>query len=162
MAFQREAARRPRVDWIGLRPKSGEPMRIVDSVVAIAGRGLEGDRAAAREGHKRQVTLIQAEHLPVVASLAGVKKIDPARLRRNLVVAGINLVSLLKKKFRIGDVVLVGTGPADPCFKMEELQDPMGGMGGITARILVGGTIRVGDHVEADAPTKESSKKRRL
>lgn len=121
------------------------------SVVALAGRGLEGDRASSREGHKRQVTLIQAEHLPVIASLAG-KNVEPARLRRNVVVSGINLVSLLKKKFRIGDVVLVGTGPADPCFKMEELQDAMGGMGGITARILAGGTIRVGDRVAPDAP----------
>ena len=119
-------------------------------VVAIAGRGLEGDRASAREGHKRQVTLIQAEHLAVVAKLAGVRKIDPARLRRNVVVSGINLVSLLKKKFRIGDVVLVGTGPCDPCFKMEELQEPMAGMGGITARILSGGTIHVGDRVTLD------------
>lgn len=127
-------------------------MTVVKAVVAIAGRGLEGDRAAAREGHKRQVTLIQSEHLAVVAKLAGVRKIDPARLRRNLVVGGINLVSLLRKKFRIGDVVLVGTGTADPCFQMEELEAPMAGMGGITARILAPGTIRVGDRVALDAP----------
>lgn len=136
--------------WIGVRAGRGTPIDVKKEVVAIAGRGLEGDRASAREGHKRQVTLIQAEHLAVVAKLAGVRKIDPARLRRNVVVSGINLVSLLKKKFRIGDVVLVGTGPCDPCFKMEELQEPMAGMGGITARILSGGTIHVGDRVTLD------------
>jgi MOSC domain-containing protein YiiM len=141
-----------RVKWIGVRPAKGTPMKVVDEVVAIAGRGLEGDRASAREGHKRQVTLIQAEHLDVVAKLAGVRKIDPARLRRNLVVSGINVVSLLKKKFRIGDLVLVGTDTADPCFQMEELEAPMAGMGGITARILVGGTMHVGDRVTLDAP----------
>lgn len=73
-----------RVAWIGVRPKKGAPTETVKEVVAIAGRGLEGDRAAAREGHKRQVTLIQAEHLGVIASLAGLRKIDPARLRRNV------------------------------------------------------------------------------
>ena len=135
------------VEWIRLRPKTGAPVLVVDEVRAIAGRGLEGDRASAREGHKRQVTLIQAEHLPVIAKLAGVRKVDPARLRRNVVVAGINLVALLKKKFCIGDVVLVGMDTCDPCFKMEELDAPMAGMGGITARILTGGTIHVGDRV---------------
>jgi MOSC domain-containing protein YiiM len=136
-----------RVEWIAIRPKKGAPMETVNEVVAIAGRGLEGDRAAAREGHNRQVTLIQAEHLRVIASLAGRRKIDPARLRRNVVVRGINLVSLLKKKFRIGDLVLVATGTCDPCFQMEELEAPMAGMGGITARILEGGTMHVGDRV---------------
>jgi MOSC domain-containing protein YiiM len=141
-----------RVEWIGVRPKKGAPMEVVKEVRAIAGRGLEGDRASAREGHKRQVTLIQAEHLEVVAKLAGVRKIDPARLRRNVVVSGINLVSLLRKKFRVGDLVLVGTDTADPCFQMEELEAAMAGMGGITARILEGGTLRVGDRVTLDAP----------
>ena len=136
-----------------MRPDKGAPMKVVREACAIAGRGLEGDRAALREGHKRQVTLIQAEHLAVIAKLAGVRKVDPARLRRNVVVSGINLVSLLKKKFRIGDVVLVGMAPCDPCFKMEELDAPMAGMGGITARILSGGTISVGDRVLACAET---------
>lgn len=140
-----------RVEWIGVRPKKGAPMETVDEVVAIAGRGLEGDRAAAREGHNRQVTLIQAEHLVVIAKLAGVRKVEPARLRRNVVVSGINLVSLLKKKFRVGDLALVGTGAADPCFQMEDLEAAMAGMGGITARILAGGTMRVGDRVTLDA-----------
>lgn len=149
-----------RVEWIGVRPKKGTPMEVVKEVRAIAGRGLEGDRASAREGHKRQVTLIQAEHLVVVAKLAGVRKIEPARLRRNVVVSGINLVSLLRKKFRIGDVVLVGTGAADPCFKMEELEEPMAGMGGITARILEGGTMSVGDRVSLEGDAAGTSRDR--
>lgn len=146
-----EGVKSGRVSWLGLRPAKGTPMVVVKEAAAIGGRGLEGDRASAREGHKRQVTLIQAEHLDVIAKLAGVRKIDPARLRRNVVVSGINVVALLRKKFRIGEVVLVGTGTADPCFQMEELEAPMAGMGGITARILVSGTIHVGDRVMLDA-----------
>jgi MOSC domain-containing protein YiiM len=146
------------VEWIGVRPTKGAPMNVVEEVRAIAGRGLEGDRASAREGHKRQVTLIQAEHLDVVAKLAGVRKIDPARLRRNVVVSGVNVMSFLKKKFRVGDLVLVGVDTCDPCFQMEELEAPMAGMGGITARILVGGTMRVGDRVALDAPEGEGDR----
>lgn len=143
-----------RVEWIGLRAKRGEPMVVVESVVAIAGRGLEGDRASrGREGHKRQATLVQAEHLPVIAKLAGRERVEPTDLRRNIVVSGINLVGVGRRRVRIGDeVVVVATGPCDPCFKLRDLEEPAGGMGGITARIEVGGVIRVGDRVEVDAP----------
>lgn len=129
----------------------------LDSVVVLADRGLEGDRAAARgkPGGKRHVTLIQAEHLPVIAALTGRDALSPALLRRNLAVAGINLTSLKKLRFAIGDeVILVGTGSCDPCAKMERVLGPGGfqamrGHGGITARIERGGVIRVGDSVRS-------------
>jgi len=65
------------VRWIGLRPARDVPMREVDSVVATVGGGLAGDRYAGGSG-KRGVTLIQAEHLPVIASLSGHAAIAPA------------------------------------------------------------------------------------
>ena len=58
-----------RLDWIGLRPAREVPMAVVERVLARAGQGLEGDRYASRDG-KRQVTIVQAEHLPVIATLA--------------------------------------------------------------------------------------------
>lgn len=142
-----------RVQWIGLRPRRAIPMRIVDAAQAIAGGGLVGDRYNGGSG-KRGVTLLQAEHLPAIAALAGRGSIEPAILRRNLVVAGIPLVALKGRRFRIGEVVLEGTGPCDPCSRMEEALGPGGynamrGHGGLTARILEGGTLRVGDEVIA-------------
>jgi MOSC domain-containing protein YiiM len=124
-------------------------MQIVDAVEAIEGRGLAGDRAA---GGNRQVTLVQAEHLPVIAGFMGVPVLPPVQLRRNLVVEGINLVALSKLRFSIGEVILVGTGPCAPCSKLDELIGPGGfqavrGHGGITAKIERGGTIRVGDRI---------------
>ena len=145
------------VAWIGVRPEREAPMRVVDQAVAIEGRGLDGDRATSsgRPGSKRQVTLIQREHLDVVARLCGRPSVDPSLLRRNVVVEGVNLIALRRMRFAIGDeVVLEGSGPCEPCGKMDaSLGDggfhAMRGHGGITARVVRGGRVRVGDPVRA-------------
>src|SRR5438105_2845087 len=81
---------------IFLRPARNAPTIAVNAVNAMVDRGLEGDRAASGKpaapgGSKRQVTLIQSEYMPVIATFAGLDHVDPADLRRNLVVSGINL-----------------------------------------------------------------------
>jgi MOSC domain-containing protein YiiM len=140
-----------RVEWIGVRPGREVPMRETDSVRAEAGGGLVGDRYKGGSG-KRGVTLLQAEHLPAIAVLSGHAQVAPALLRRNVVVSGIPLVALKGRRFRVGEVLLEGTGPCDPCSRMEDALGPGGynamrGHGGLTARILEGGTLRVGDAV---------------
>lgn len=142
-----------RVEWIGLRPRRDAALNVVDVAEAVAGRGLVGDRYSGTSG-KRGVTLIQAEHIPVIAALAGLDRLEPATLRRNLVVSGIPLLALKGRQFRIGDVVLEGTGPCDPCSKMEAAlgdgaYNAMRGHGGLCARIVEGGTLRLGDAVHA-------------
>jgi MOSC domain-containing protein YiiM len=141
-----------RVHWVGLRPARDQAMREVASATAVAGKGLQGDRYAGGSG-KRGVTLIQAEHLPVIAALAGHAAVGAATLRRNLVVAGIPLLALKGQRFRIGEVLLEGTGPCDPCSRMEAALgaggfNAMRGMGGLCARILEGGELRLGDAVQ--------------
>lgn len=140
-----------RVKWIGLRPARGVTPHETDAAIAIAGKGLVGDRYAGGSG-KRGVTLIQAEHLPAIAALSGHAAVAPGQLRRNLVIGGIPLVALKDRRFRIGDVLLEGTGPCDPCSQMEMALgaggfNAMRGMGGICARIVEGGTIHCGDSV---------------
>jgi MOSC domain-containing protein YiiM len=140
--------------WIGLRPARDVGMEEVDSAEAIEGGGLRGDRYAGGSG-KRGVTLIQAEHLPVIAALASHDAIPTAVLRRNLVVSGIPLLALKGLRFRVGGVLLEGTDACDPCSRMEDALGPGGynamrGMGGLCARIIDGGTLRVGDRVSAE------------
>lgn len=142
-----------RVEWIGVRPARDVPMEAAGHVVAETGAGLVGDRYAGGSG-KRGITLIQAEHLPVIAALSGHDAVEPATLRRNVMVSGLPLVALKGRRFRIGEVVLEGTDSCDPCSRMEAALGPGGfnamrGHGGLCARILQGGTIRVGDAVVA-------------
>jgi len=138
--------------WIGLRPARGEAMLSVEEALADQHSGLLGDRYNGSSG-KRQVTLIQWEHLAVLESLTG-KAVYPELLRRNLVVKGINLLALKNRHFCIGTAVFKTTGYCHPCSRMETVlgaggYNAMRGHGGLTAQVLTGGLIRVGDNLTA-------------
>ncbi|WKN40628.1 MOSC domain-containing protein [Tunicatimonas pelagia] len=140
------------VTWIGIRSERRAPLQTVDQVVAKEGSGLEGDHFAGKSQSKRQVTLINAEHIQAAATMLHCNAIDPGLLRRNIVVQGINLLALKDKQFRIGEAVLEMSGLCHPCSRMEENlgaggYNAMRGHGGITARIVKGGVIRVGDDI---------------
>ncbi len=166
-SLTRRFPRAGRLEAIYLRPGRDEAAVSVASAFALAERGLQGDRSAAKPasrpgGGKRQVTLIQAEHVPLIG-LWSERDVDPIELRRNLVVSGVNLLaqhSLFADQplqVRIGpDVLIVVTGPCDPCSKMEALlglggYNAMRGHGGTTARVIHGGTLSVGDAVIVEA-----------
>jgi len=147
------------VEWIGVRPERRAPMKIVDHVIADDKVGLIGDRYAGSSG-KRQVTLIQYEHLSVVASLLDRKEIDPALLRRNIAVSGINLLALKDKQFAIGEAVLEYTGLCHPCSFMETTFGDGGynavrGHGGITAHVIKGGKICLNDEIKYKESLKD-------
>lgn len=141
-----------RLEWISIRPVRREPVQVVAEIEVSADKGLVGDHYSGRSGN-RHITLLQAEHLPAIAALAGLPEVDPGLLRRNLIVSGINLLALKNQRFRIGpDVMLEATGDCHPCSRMETNLGPGGynamrGHGGITARVIQGGIIRVGDEV---------------
>jgi MOSC domain-containing protein YiiM len=145
------------VAWIGLRQARLGPIVSVTSAVLVAARGLEGDRYDTRHNGPRQVTLIAAEDLAAIAAFLGLNDVAPELLRRNLVTRGINLIALKDRRFRIGSAVLAWSGECAPCSRMETNLGPGGynavrGRGGITARVIEGGEIRLGDPIERVQP----------
>ncbi|WP_240759154.1 MOSC domain-containing protein [Lichenicoccus roseus] len=147
------------VRWIGVRPQRRLPLVAVPEVALDPQLGLDGDHYAGRGSRNRQVTLIAAEQLVAIASYLGLDRIEPGRLRRNLVVAGFNLHGLKGHALRVGDAVLEVTGDCHPCSRMEAEFGPGGynavrGHGGVTARILAGGMVRLGDALSRVIPMR--------
>lgn len=138
------------VTWIGIRPQKQLPMLQLHEVKVLESK-LEGDHYKGLLSSKRQVTLIQHEHIMAVSSFLS-KQVTPDLLRRNIVVKGINLLALKDKYFKIGEATLQMTGLCEPCSRMEKNlgeggYNAMRGHGGITARIITGGIIKTGDTV---------------
>lgn len=147
------------VRWIGQRPARRAVVEAV-SQARIELDGVVGDHRATPG--KRALTLIQWEHLPVIAALAGMDDLDPALLRRNVAVSGINLLGLRKERFRVGSATLLGTGLCAPCSRMEEVlgrggYTAMRGHGGITAEVIDPGNIELGDAVQPLIPTSDET-----
>ncbi|MGD8559526.1 MAG: MOSC domain-containing protein [Gammaproteobacteria bacterium] len=148
------------VKAIFIRPeKYSQPHAASDVYVSLE-NGISGDHFKSHS-KKRQVTLIQFEHLAVIAKLLHKDSIDPSLLRRNIVVAGVNLLALKDKVFAIGDVQLRMTGLCHPCSRMEKALGPGGynavrGHGGITATVIKAGKISIGDSVHAIAGSGDS------
>ena len=122
-----------------------EALARVDSVAALAGKGLEGDRhffaGGAHPGGA--LTLIEAEALDD-AGLTG------AQSRRQVVVRGVQLNDLVGKRFRVGGVECFGVELCEPCLHLQQLTRPgiikdLIHRGGLNADILTDGLIKVGD-----------------
>lgn len=134
------------------------PLLCVESVKAIAGRGLQGDRYFFGQGsfnrapldqNCREVTLISYEAIATCESRTGTS-LPPEAFRRNLVIKDFDLLSLKGKRFRIGDVLLEYARTAPPCRLLSRLTDVdmmtgLKGLGGIRATILESGTLQVGE-----------------
>ena len=121
----------------------------VDSIRAVAGKGLEGDRHFHPEGAKPggALTLVEAEVVEDVGLPAGAT-------RRQVTVRGVPLNDLVGKRFRVGDVECFGVELCEPCLHLEAMTRPgiieeLVHRAGINADILTDGVIRVGDSVEA-------------
>ena len=141
-----------RLEWIGLRPARRAAMLTPETALLVAAEGIVGDRYSSSHDGPRQVTLIAAEDLAGIAAFIGLPLLAPELLRRNLVTAGINLAALKGQRFRISTAVMEASGECAPCSRMEEVLGPGGynavrGHGGITARVIEGGKVRIGDAV---------------
>jgi MOSC domain-containing protein YiiM len=142
------------LEAICIASSAGEPVTLLGSVRALAGRGLEGDRHVAGTGTfpsglpGSALTLIAAE---VCESFD--PRLGPAEHRRNLVTRGIDLNGLVGREFTVGDVRCRGMRLCEPCAVVDgyagrPILRPLVHRGGLRADILDDGEIRVGDRVE--------------
>ncbi len=147
------------VESIFLAPEGGSQMKGVQAATALEGCGLEGDRYCAGTGHWSrfgrvcEVTFIAAEDLADIERETGVG-VKNGEHRRNVVTRGIILKTLRRgARFRVGRVVFEYRGPRSVCRYIERLTEPgmtqaLKGRGGICARVIENGTVRVGDEVD--------------
>lgn len=142
-----------KLEWIGLRTERRGEISIVERAQAIVGLGLDGDhRCLKSPGSARQVTIISREYIHQVAQQLGMGFIDPALLRRNLVISGMNMNLLRFQRLQIGEAIFETSALCDPCSRMDEALGKGGaaamfGYGGLCAKIIQGGWIEVGDAI---------------
>lgn len=147
------------VSAIHITKEAAGPMESVSEIRAIPGQGLEGDRYfrktgtySSRPGTGREVTLIEAEAVEAIAREAGIV-LAPAASRRNFTTRGVPLNHLVGQRFRVGEVTLEGLRLCEPCAHLESLtqagvRESLIHRGGLRARILTEGLIRVGDPIQ--------------
>jgi MOSC domain-containing protein YiiM len=144
-----------RVEGIYISADHGDLPEPVESVRALAGRGLEGNRYFFDDAPAgTALTLIAAEAVEAMEREHGIA-IEPRESRRNVVTRGIDVNALVGKRFRIGEVQCEGVELCEPCTTLEGMTKPgvIKGLvhrGGLNADILSDGAINVGDAVVAD------------
>jgi MOSC domain-containing protein YiiM len=144
---------------IHIAEAAGGAVKRFESVRAVPGRGLEGDRYFAHTGTYsdtpgtgRDLTLIESEQIEGIESEYGIK-IGPGESRRNLTTSGISLNDLVDREFRVGQVVVRGTRLCEPCAHVADLIGEPGALnalvhrGGLRCDIVTEGTISVGDSI---------------
>ena len=122
------------------------------SIQCVAGQGIEGDRYFGhQENFKGQITFIAEDIVSSIESKLGLPPFDRSVLRRNVLISGVDLNSLIGKQFRISDVTFSGSEECSPCYWMDEAVGPgaheaLKGNGGLRCRIENSGTLSIGTH----------------
>jgi MOSC domain-containing protein YiiM len=145
-----------RVEAIFISAEHGELPRPVRSVLAVAGKGLVGNRYFDEGEPGKEITLIEAEALEALEAEHGIR-VDGAASRRNVLTRGVRLNGLVGERFRVGELECRGIELCEPCLHLEEMTHPgvIKGLvhrAGLNAEILVGGELRPGDPVTPLSP----------
>ncbi|HEX4631943.1 MAG TPA: MOSC domain-containing protein [Chthoniobacterales bacterium] len=133
------------------RAPDDHPLIEVREIECVAGRGIRGDRFYDyRDDYKGQITFFSIEVFEKLADRFGLTNKSPGNLRRNVIVAGVNLNDLIGQEFSVQGVRLRGTAHCRPCYWMNQAIAPgaeefLQGNGGLRAQILGDGVITVGD-----------------
>jgi len=143
----------PGHDFKGRYGKGRENNGVVsrESVTCTAGKGIVGDRYYGHsKDYKGQITFFADEVAAAMQKHFNVDDLDRSAMRRNVLVSGVDLNSLIGKRFRIGELILTGSEECAPCFWMNEavregVHEWLKGKGGLRCRIEKSGTLKIGD-----------------
>jgi len=130
------------------QPAGENPLVEVGEVECVAGSGLVGDRFFDfKENYKGQITFFSSEVFEEICRQLGATGKSPGVTRRNVITAGVDLNSLVGKKFILQGVEFEGACECSPCYWMDAAIMPgaeaaLQGRGGLRARILTGGKLR--------------------
>ena len=141
----------PRHNYFGhhKKPAGTNETKRVTSVECVAGEGLRGDRFFGyKENYKGQVTFFSWEIYEELCNTFGVKDKVPAVFRRNVITRGVDLNSLIGKRFEIQGIAFEGVAECTPCYWMDQAfcagtEAALKGRGGLRARILSTGVLRI-------------------
>ena len=145
---------------IYISPAAEAPMQSVPEAHLEAGRGIVGDRYYLETGTfseklkqkpEKEVTLVESEQIAYYRRITGMS-LDNGALRRNIVTEGIDLNSMVRRRFRIGEAALEGIRLCEPCKHIaglvaKEVLTEMVQRAGLRAAIISDGTVRVADIV---------------
>lgn len=143
---------------IHIAPATAAPMEAREAVQVETGQGILGDRYYGIDPDAA-VTLVELQAVQDTAAGAGVAYL-PGATRRNFTIANHPLNELIGQRFSLGEVLLEGTRLAHPCHWMDQTIGPgaqglLKDRGGIRARVLQGGTVRIGDTLQLSAVPRE-------
>jgi MOSC domain-containing protein YiiM len=148
------------VEGIYVTGEGSAAMKRVEEVMTIEGCGIQGDRYCegtgywTRFGDVCEVTLIEGEDLDYIENELGIG-VKNGEHRRNIITRGIRLGDLRRKRFRVGEAVLAYDRPRPPCRHVQAMSEPgmtraLKGRGGICARVVQAGSIKVDDTIETE------------
>ncbi|MEZ5299058.1 MAG: molybdenum cofactor biosysynthesis protein [Verrucomicrobiales bacterium] len=130
------------------KPPGDAPMVELAEAELVAGQGIAGDRFFGfKDDYKGQVTFFSAEVFDDLCARFGVADRDADAFRRNLLVSGVDLNSLIGEEFEIQGIRFRGDSECSPCYWMEQAfcegaEAALKGRGGLRAKILTSGTLR--------------------
>lgn len=131
------------------QPAGESPVEEVREATLVAGQGIEGDRFFGfKEDYKGQITFFSREVYEALCAQFQVHDRPPSVFRRNVIVSGVDLNALIGREFEVQGVKFAGICECTPCYWMDQAFHPgaeeaLKGRGGLRAKILTGGTLRV-------------------
>ena len=132
------------------RPADDFPLVEVREIECVAAHGIRGDRFYDyRDNYKGQITFFSQEVFDALgAAFPHVRK-SPGVLRRNVIVSGVDLNSLIGEVFELQGVRFCGTAHCRPCYWLDQAFAPgaeawLRGNGGLRAQILTSGWLKTG------------------